>query len=125
MRALEVNSVQAFQQLSRLLIKLDTSKVLLAAMVCHVASALTPLYILGLYPMSGSWPGGQGQLPATKMGIEHVNANDSILQGFELVLINKDTQVSEPIYLESVNIKINMKQNHRIMVIFFFQICCS
>ena len=57
------------------------------------SSSLIPLYILGLYPMSGSWPGGQGQLPATKMGIEHVNANQSVLPGFELVLLPYDTQV--------------------------------
>ncbi|XP_072029936.1 gamma-aminobutyric acid type B receptor subunit 2-like [Amphiura filiformis] len=65
---------------------------LIVAIYWRLSSSLTPLYILGLYPMSGSWPGGQGQLPATKMGIEHVNANQSILPGFELVLLDYDTQ---------------------------------
>ena len=96
-----LNFVTALQRLLPLVMTIKKSELLLITVICHAASALTPLYILGLYPMSGSWPGGQGQLPATKMGIEHVNANDSILPGFELVLINKDTQVSEPQFVQN------------------------
>ena len=100
-----ITLVPAFQRLLRLLMTINNSEVLLVTTICHVASSLTPLYILGLYPMSGSWPGGQGQLPATKMGIEHVNANESLLPGFELVLINKDTQVGEPHFVPTATQK--------------------
>ena len=57
------------------------------------AAAVIPLYVLGLYPMSGSWPGGQGQLPATQMGFEHINSNGNILANYTLNLISKDTEV--------------------------------
>ena len=65
----------------------------LSGCVWHGVAAPIPLYILGLYPMSGNWPGGQGQLPATRMGFQHINANQNILPNYELTLIQRDTEV--------------------------------
>ncbi|XP_072027770.1 gamma-aminobutyric acid type B receptor subunit 1-like [Amphiura filiformis] len=53
--------------------------------------AKTPLYILGLYPMTGAWDGGTSFLPATQLALEHINANQSLLGDFELILISRDT----------------------------------
>ena len=57
-----------------------------------VEAGNTPIYLLGLYPLSGNWPGGQGQLPATRLGLEYVNSKD-VLPGYELVLVTHDTEV--------------------------------
>ena len=54
----------------------------------------TPIYILGLYPMTGAWDGGVSFLPATQMALEHINANQSLLAEYELILVNRDTGVS-------------------------------
>ena len=45
--------------------------------------------------MSGNWPGGQAYLPASQLAVQHVNANGSILADYELVLIERDTEVGE------------------------------
>ncbi|XP_070534990.1 gamma-aminobutyric acid type B receptor subunit 2-like [Ptychodera flava] len=44
------------------------------------------LHLLGLFPMTGSWPGGQGQRPAIEIGIQHVNSDPTILPNYTLVL---------------------------------------
>ncbi len=52
------------------------------------------LNLLGLYPMTGSkWPGGQAMLPASQLAVTHINANASILDGYQLNIVAKDTQV--------------------------------
>ena len=52
------------------------------------------LWILGLFPMTGLWPGGQGQLPAVEMGIEDVNNDPTMLPGYTLKLQLNNTNVS-------------------------------
>uniref|UniRef100_UPI00358FBB37 gamma-aminobutyric acid type B receptor subunit 1 isoform X2 n=1 Tax=Myxine glutinosa TaxID=7769 RepID=UPI00358FBB37 len=52
----------------------------------------TKLYIGGLFPMSGGWPGGQACLPAVKMALEDVNKRPDILRGYKLVLENNDSK---------------------------------
>ena len=59
------------------------------------ASGKTPLYILGLYPMTGAWDGGASFVPATQLALEHINTNQSLLPDFELILISRDTGVSQ------------------------------
>uniref|UniRef100_A0A8C4ND84 Gamma-aminobutyric acid (GABA) B receptor, 1b n=1 Tax=Eptatretus burgeri TaxID=7764 RepID=A0A8C4ND84_EPTBU len=54
----------------------------------------TKLYIGGLFPMSGGWPGGQVCLPAVEMALEDVNKRPDILQGYKLVLENNDSKLS-------------------------------
>ncbi|KAK2172393.1 hypothetical protein NP493_966g00017 [Ridgeia piscesae] len=49
-----------------------------------VADHRTELWLLGLFPFSGPWPGGLGQLPAVLMGIEDVNNDPTILPGYKL-----------------------------------------
>lgn len=60
----------------------------------YILAEKTPLYILGLYPLSGDWAGGQGQLPATRFGFESVNANEQILPNYEFKLVARNTLVS-------------------------------
>ena len=55
---------------------------------------LKDLYIMGLYPMEGSWAGGHALLPATQLGLQHVNDRSDILPGYRLNLIWSDTKVS-------------------------------
>ena len=69
---------------------------ILALSVFRLGSAVpnsTKIYLLGLFPMSGSWPGGQAVRPAAELAIQDINDNPEILPGYELVLISKDTQV--------------------------------
>ncbi|XP_033640825.1 gamma-aminobutyric acid type B receptor subunit 1-like [Asterias rubens] len=56
------------------------------------SSNRTKLHILGLYPMTGSWPGGLAMSLATQLALEDINANADILSGYELVVIPKDTE---------------------------------
>ena len=43
-----------------------------------ISDGTSPIYLLGLYPMTGDWAGGQAMLPASEMAILDINANDSI-----------------------------------------------
>jgi len=52
------------------------------------------IWLIGLFPLRGSWAGGLGQLPAVQMGIEDVNANPNILPGYTLRMTMDDTEVS-------------------------------
>jgi len=54
----------------------------------------TELWLLGLFPFSGPWPGGLGQLPAVLMGIEDVNNDPTILPGYKLRMTVDNTAVS-------------------------------
>ena len=51
------------------------------------------LTIGGIFPMSGSWAGGQGCLPAVEMALEDVNKNMEILPDFHLNMEPKDSKV--------------------------------
>ena len=57
------------------------------------------LWLLGLFPFNGSWPGGLGQLPAIKMGLEDVNEDPVMLTGYKLHMTINDTAVSTSIFL--------------------------
>ena len=59
-----------------------------------VADHRTELWLLGLFPFSGPWPGGLGQLPAVLMGIEDVNNDPTILPGYKLRMTVDNTAVS-------------------------------
>ena len=52
------------------------------------------LWLLGLFPFSGSWSGGLGQLPAVEMGLRDVNADPNMLPGYTLHMTINDTAVS-------------------------------
>ena len=54
---------------------------------------VTKLHLLGLFPMTGPWAGGQAVLPATRLAVQDVNANPNVLPGYEIILIHKDTSV--------------------------------
>ena len=53
----------------------------------------TELWLLGLFPFSGPWPGGLGQLPAVLMGIDDVNNDPTILPGYKLRMTINNTAV--------------------------------
>ena len=57
------------------------------------SAAKKDIYLLGLFPFSGSWPGGLGQLPAVMMGLEDVNSDPSILPGYTIHMTVNNTQV--------------------------------
>ncbi|XP_045204185.2 gamma-aminobutyric acid type B receptor subunit 1-like [Mercenaria mercenaria] len=46
----------------------------------------------GIFPMSGSWAGGQGCLPAVQMALEDVNLRDDILPEYHLNMDFDDSQ---------------------------------
>jgi len=52
------------------------------------------IWLIGLFPLQGSWPGGLGQLPAVQIGLEDVNADPNILPGYRLRMTMDDTEVS-------------------------------
>jgi hypothetical protein len=52
------------------------------------------LYVGGIFPMVGSWPGGQSCLPSAIMALNEVNLNDSILPGYRLNLDWYNSEVS-------------------------------
>ena len=78
--------------------------------------AKTPLYILGLYPLTGAWDGGVSFLPATQLALEHINANESLLVDYELILIDRDTGVSN----DNVSIALCMFYLFNFILLFFF-----
>ena len=70
----------------------------------------TKLYIGGLFPMSGGWPGGQVCLPAVEMALADVNKRLDILQGYKLVLENNDSKVF--IYLFLIHVFLHCPSVH-------------
>ncbi len=60
-----------------------------------VSDAAYPIYLLGLYPLTGDWAGGQAMLPASQMAVLDINANTSILADYELHIIVTDTKVGD------------------------------
>ena len=44
------------------------------------------LYVGGIFPMVGGWPGGQACLPSAIMALNEVNLNTKVLPGYKLVL---------------------------------------
>jgi hypothetical protein len=57
-------------------------------------SAVKDIWMIGLFPLKGSWPGGLGQRPAIEMGLEDVNRDPNILRGYRLRMTMDDTEVS-------------------------------
>jgi gamma-aminobutyric acid type B receptor len=53
----------------------------------------------GIFPMSGSWAGGQGCLPAVEMALEDVNSRDDILSEYHLNMDFDDSQVNQSLIL--------------------------
>ncbi|CAD5123050.1 DgyrCDS11431 [Dimorphilus gyrociliatus] len=52
-----------------------------------------PLFIGGIFPMTGGWGGGKGCKPAVEMALEHVNKREDILPGYRLEMVANDSQV--------------------------------
>lgn len=53
------------------------------------------LTIGGIFPMNGSWAGGQGCFPAVLMALEDVNAREDILSDYYLEMDHNDSQVGD------------------------------
>ena len=60
----------------------------------------------GIFPMSGSWAGGQGCLPAVQMALEDVNSRDDILSEYHLNMDFDDSQVKFKYNNCNLNLKI-------------------
>ena len=67
----------------------------LLLMIFSLAQPEQDVWLLGLFPFSGPWAGGLGQLPAVQMGLEDVNRDPNILPGYTLHMTVNDTAVSE------------------------------
>ena len=61
--------------------------------LCDCDTNLTKLHLLGLFPMTGAWPGGKAMSLATQLALQDINANIDILPGYEIVIIPKNTEV--------------------------------
>lgn len=59
-----------------------------------ISNGIVDIYVGGLWPMKGSWAGGEGMVPFAKMGLEHVNEDPYTLPGYRLHMIWNDTAVS-------------------------------
>ena len=57
-------------------------------------SGVKPLYIGGIFPMTGGWAGGKGCKPAVDMALEDVNKKADILPGYKLRMVSHDSRVS-------------------------------
>ena len=55
-----------------------------------------PLYIGGIFPMTGGWAGGKGCRPAVDMALHDVNIHPDILPGYTLNMVANDSMVSHP-----------------------------
>lgn len=64
--------------------------VLISHLGCEKHKNLT---IGGIFPMSGSWSGGIGCLPAVQMALEDVNSRHDILPEYRLYMDYNDSQV--------------------------------
>lgn len=53
------------------------------------------LTIGGIFPMSGSWAGGVGCLPAVEMALEDVNSRLDILPDYHLEMQSDDSKVRQ------------------------------
>ena len=61
---------------------------------CDCASNVTKLYLLGLFPLTGTvWPGGQAMSIATQLALRDINNNPDVLPDYELVVVMADTAV--------------------------------
>ena len=65
----------------------------IAPCLANNVSSKTPIHVLGLYPMSGPWAGGEALYPATQLALQDVNNNDEILTNYELKITFADTKV--------------------------------
>ena len=52
-----------------------------------------PLYLGAFFPVGGDWD-GSGIIPAVEMALDHINARQDILEGYELRMVWNDTKVS-------------------------------
>lgn len=52
------------------------------------------IWILGMFPMSGPFSGGQGMLPAAELALDHINSNPDVLPDYQLAMAWGDTQVA-------------------------------
>ncbi len=59
-----------------------------------------PLYIGSLFSVSKYWDGG-GVIVAVEMGLDHINARQDILRGYELKMVWNDTGVSRKVSYNS------------------------
>lgn len=57
------------------------------------SNGLRNLTILGLFPLTGGWGGGESALTAAEMALDHINARTDILPNYNLIMEWKNTKV--------------------------------
>lgn len=60
------------------------------------------IWILGLFPMAGSWAGGQGIFPSVELALDHINANPEVLPDYQLAMVWGDTEVTMNLFYKKV-----------------------
>lgn len=60
----------------------------------ELEAGVKPLYIGGIFPMTGGWAGGRGCRPAVYMALEDVNKRPDLLPGYKLKMVANDSRVS-------------------------------
>ena len=68
--------------------------ILMSQQLYTTVIAKDKLHILGLYPFTGSWPAGDIILAASRLAVEQINQNSSLLTDYELMLEAADSAVS-------------------------------
>lgn len=53
----------------------------------------TEIWMLGMFPMTGGWYGGQGIFPAIEMALDDINGRQTVIPGYQLRLVWGDTKV--------------------------------
>ena len=61
------------------------------------------IYMLGLFPMEGSWYGGNAVKAAAEVAIDYVSYDANILPGYQLHMIDNDTKVHKMACLLSLS----------------------
>lgn len=67
--------------------------ILISSKNCQLLFKQKTLTIGGIFPMSGSWAGGVGCLPAVEMALADVNNRTDILPDYKLDMRRGDSQV--------------------------------
>lgn len=59
----------------------------------NLKSGYQDLYLAGLLPMTGKWPGGTAMMTAAKMALVRINSREDVLPKYRLNLVYGDTEV--------------------------------
>ncbi len=77
-------------------------------------SGSTELHILGLFPITGVWDGGQSLLNAAQLAVEDINQREDVLPGYNINLTWRDSNVSRDVTIGVVQLSCGIVMNGNI-----------